>query len=359
MEHAGCRDGGLRGDNDAGNHDSPDRLQFGSTLLGKNGLHVVGRLDGDLAPIPIERNGNAGFICPVTFADPATAREHLNDATITTHEAALRAIAGRFRALLPAGAASVLVAHAYVAGGSPSDSERTLSVGGADKVAADCFDGFSYTALGHLHRPQDVISPRVRYSGSLLKLSRSEAATAKSVSLVEIGADGACVVSELPLLGGSCIDRVSQRRQSSGRARIGRRTSGIAQSILPGSSPEPDDYLLPYAAPGLVPKAILVDRLLARRFRAPGLVPKAILVDRLLARRLCAPSLVPEAILVDRLLARRFRAPGLVPKAILVDCLLARRFRAPSLVSEAILQNRLLTRRVRAPSLVPEAITCR
>jgi len=184
----------------AGNHDSPDRLQFGSTLLRKNGLHVVGRLDGDLAPIPIGRNGNPGFICPVPFADPATAREHLNDDAITTHEAALRAIAGRFKGRLPAGAVSVLVAHAYVAGGSPSDSERTLSVGGADQVAVDCFDGFSYTALGHLHRPQDVTSPRVRYSGSLLKLSRSEAATAKSVSLVEVGADGTCVVRELPIV---------------------------------------------------------------------------------------------------------------------------------------------------------------
>jgi exonuclease SbcD len=100
---------------------------------------------------------------------------------------------------VPVGAPSVLVAHAYVAGGSPSDSERTLSVGGADQVAVDCFDGFSYAALGHLHRPQNVSSPRVRYSGSLLKYSRSEAAVAKSVSLAEIGVDGACVVRELAL----------------------------------------------------------------------------------------------------------------------------------------------------------------
>jgi exonuclease SbcD len=184
----------------AGNHDSADRLHFGSALLRKNGLHVVGRLDGKLAPIRVGTNGQAGFLCPVPFLEPAIVREHLGNPSITTHEAALRAIAGRFRALVPAGAPSVLVAHAYVAGGKPSDSERTLSVGGAEQVAADCFDGFSYAALGHLHRPQNVAGPRVRYSGSLLKYSLSEATVAKSVSLIEIGADGACDVRELPLV---------------------------------------------------------------------------------------------------------------------------------------------------------------
>jgi exonuclease SbcD len=184
----------------AGNHDSADRLQFGSTLLRKNGLHVVGRLDGELAPVRVGTKDNAGFLCPVPFLEPAIVREHLGDDSITTHEAALRAIAGRFRALVPAGAPSVLVAHTYVAGGRPSDSERTLSVGGAEQVAADCFDGFSYAALGHLHRPQTVAGPRVRYSGSLLKYSLSEATVAKSVSLVEVGADGACDVHELPLV---------------------------------------------------------------------------------------------------------------------------------------------------------------
>ncbi len=184
----------------AGNHDSADRLQFGSALLRKSGLHVVGRLDGALTPVRVGTSGNAGFLCPVPFLEPAIMRECLGDDSITTHEAALRAVAGRFRALVPTGAPSVLVAHAYVAGGKPSDSERILSVGGAEQVAAECFDGFSYAALGHLHRPQNAAGPRVRYSGSLLKYSLSEATVAKSVSLVEVGPDGACVVRELPLV---------------------------------------------------------------------------------------------------------------------------------------------------------------
>jgi len=69
----------------------------------------------------------------VPFLEPAVVREYLNDNSIATHEAALRAITRRFRDMVPVGAPSVLVAHAYVAGGSPSDSERTLSVGGATK----------------------------------------------------------------------------------------------------------------------------------------------------------------------------------------------------------------------------------
>jgi exonuclease SbcD len=179
----------------AGNHDSPDRLQFGSALLRKNGLHVVGKLDRQLEPIPV---GPAGFICPVPFVDPADARAYFKDEGIVTQGAALAAITGRLRERLPVGAVSVLVAHAYVAGGSPSDSERPLSVGGADQVGLDCFAGFTYTALGHLHSPQNL-SPRVRYSGSLLKYSRSEAGKTKSVSMVEIGEDGACSLREFPL----------------------------------------------------------------------------------------------------------------------------------------------------------------
>jgi DNA repair protein SbcD/Mre11 len=179
----------------AGNHDSPDRLQFGSRLLEKNGLHVMGKLDRPPQPIEVGR----GTICAVPFVDLAEARAYLRDDRLATHEAALRAITDRFRSLLPTGAPSVLVAHAYVAGASPSDSERPLSVGGADQVAVDCFAGFTYTALGHLHCPQNIGSPRVRYSGSLLKFSRSEAGKGKSVSMVELGEDGRCVVRELPL----------------------------------------------------------------------------------------------------------------------------------------------------------------
>jgi exonuclease SbcD len=184
----------------AGNHDSPDRLQFGARLLAKHGLHVVGKLDGGLRLIPIGHGASAGFVCPCPFVDPAAAREVFRDESITTHDAALRAMTRRYREQLPTGAPAVLVAHAFLTGASPSDSERPLSVGGADQVALDCFDGFAYTALGHLHSPQAAARPNVRYSGSLLKYSKSEASKPKSVTLVEVDAGGVRSLRELPLV---------------------------------------------------------------------------------------------------------------------------------------------------------------
>jgi exonuclease SbcD len=183
----------------AGNHDSPDRLQFGSALLRQNGLFVVGRLDSDLDPIRVGQHGQEGLLCPLPFVEPAIAREYLQDDRITSYESALRAMTEQWRERCSPKIPSVLIAHAYVAGGCPSDSERTLSVGGSEQVPVDCFDGFDYVALGHLHRPQWVKDPQIRYSGSILKYSRSETATSKSVSLVRLEAQGQCEVQERPL----------------------------------------------------------------------------------------------------------------------------------------------------------------
>src|SRR5690606_7060642 len=111
---------------------------------------------------------------------------------IHDHESALRAQIGGL-ARDPARRA-VLVAHAFVAEGAACESERPLSVGGAGTVATELFEGFCYTALGHLHGPQAFANGRVRYAGSLLKYSRSEAEHAKSVCLVELDARGGCRV---------------------------------------------------------------------------------------------------------------------------------------------------------------------
>lgn len=183
----------------AGNHDCPDRLQFGSALLRQNGLHVAGRLDLALQPIWVGCDGHEGVLCPLPFIEPARAREILNDEQITTQELALRAMIREWKNHIPPAVPKVLIAHAFVAGGYPSDSERMLTVGGTEPVAVDSFDGFDYIALGHLHRPQSVHHPRIRYSGSILKYSRSEANTNKSVSLVCLETQGQITVQELPL----------------------------------------------------------------------------------------------------------------------------------------------------------------
>ena len=100
----------------------------------------------------------------------------------------------------PVGRRSVVVAHAFVLGGSESESERPLSVGGSGAVGAEVFDGFDYVALGHLHRPQQAGSERIQYSGSLLKYSFAEADHAKSVNLVDMDAQGRCTVQRIPLV---------------------------------------------------------------------------------------------------------------------------------------------------------------
>ena len=127
------------------------------------------------------------------------------------------------------GQRAVAVAHCFVAGGEGSDSERPLTVGGAENVDAAHFAPFSYAALGHLHRPQQV-SDRIQYSGSLLKYSFSEAAHAKSITVVDIDANGQCKTERIAL---------SPKRDL-------RIVEGALEDILEGPLPGEDaeDYLL-------------------------------------------------------------------------------------------------------------------
>ncbi|MBX3287680.1 MAG: exonuclease SbcCD subunit D C-terminal domain-containing protein, partial [Actinobacteria bacterium] len=120
----------------------------------------------------------------------------------TSHDGAMRLATARTRAHLATigPARSVVVAHAFVAGGRVSDSERDLSIGGADRVAEATFDGFDLVALGHLHHPQEVAGARLAYSGSPLPYSFSEEGREKSVRIVELGADGS-VAAEVVALG--------------------------------------------------------------------------------------------------------------------------------------------------------------
>jgi DNA repair protein SbcD/Mre11 len=169
----------------AGNHDSGDRLGFGARLLETRGVH----LRGDLARIhePVAIPGK-GFVYAAPFIDPEVVRGLAGDESIRGHAAATERALARARAdaatrTLP----TVLVAHAFVQGGKETpDSERPLSVGGAASIPAALLEGFDYVALGHLHAPQEI-APAVRYSGSLLKYSFSEAQQEKSIAMVEVG----------------------------------------------------------------------------------------------------------------------------------------------------------------------------
>jgi exonuclease SbcD len=183
----------------AGNHDSARRLQYLGGLVTRVGLHVVGEVGAAPAGVRIAgADGVEVVFWPLAYTDPETARVALGRADIHTHEAVLQAQLDLVREQMGDDARHVVVAHAFVTGAQPSESERPLSVGGSGEVSRDLFDGFDYVALGHLHRPQRV-GDRVRYAGSLLKYSFDEADHRKSVSVVDVDAAGGLTVEQVEL----------------------------------------------------------------------------------------------------------------------------------------------------------------
>ncbi|MDT0347396.1 exonuclease SbcCD subunit D [Streptomyces litchfieldiae] len=175
----------------SGNHDSPRRLGVGAGLIGRAGIHLRTDPAGCATPVVLaDRHGDVA-VYGLPYLEPALVRDEFAVPT-AGHAAVLGAAMDRVRADLatrPAGTRSVVLAHAFVTGGTPSDSERDITVGGAAAVPAAVFAGVDYAALGHLHGCQSI-NDRVRYSGSPLAYSFSEAAHRKTMWLVDLGADG-------------------------------------------------------------------------------------------------------------------------------------------------------------------------
>lgn len=213
----------------AGNHDSGDRLNFASRLLATTSCHIFGRLNGETAPVTIEDADGPVHFVGLPYAEPALVREHTGAEELHSHDLAMSHLTAAAAKKIPRGHRSVLVGHCFVAGGSGSESERPLSVGGAGNVSASCFAPFNYTALGHLHRPQRS-ADGVHYSGSLLKYSFSEIDHQKSVNIVELDARGKATTERIP---------IKPRRDL-------RLVEGTLKKILegPAKGESPDDYLL-------------------------------------------------------------------------------------------------------------------
>lgn len=193
----------------AGNHDSPERLGFGNRLLSRQGLHVVGQLPGKLEPVTVNDCHGPVYFLPLTYAEPALVRERLGDDSAVDHQTAIELMIKQALANVPAKARTVAVAHAFIAGGEESESERPLSVGGSSMVSSKVFSPFNYTALGHLHNSQQAGGENIRYSGSLLKYSFAEAGHRKGINLVEIDGQGQAtieVISLSPRRDVRCID---------------------------------------------------------------------------------------------------------------------------------------------------------
>ncbi|KAB2337682.1 exonuclease SbcCD subunit D [Cytobacillus depressus] len=169
-----------------GNHDSAERLSFGSSWYRQSQFYLSGKLEKEVQPVRI--NGVNFYLVP--YAEPSMVRQLLGDDSIHTHQDAMKAVIGRIEDSLNPNEPNVFVGHAFVIGGKTTESERTLSVGGSGCVNTDLFEPFSYTALGHLHSPDAIKHEKIRYSGSLLKYSFSEANQEKSVTIIEMDNKG-------------------------------------------------------------------------------------------------------------------------------------------------------------------------
>ncbi len=186
----------------SGNHDSAQRLGFSSRLIDAAGVFI--RADASAVGTPVLLGDEHGpvVVHAIPYLDPDAVREPWQLGT-RSHAAALGEAMRRVQVDLsgrPAGTRSVVMAHAFVAGAEPSDSERDISVGGVSMVPTSVFDGIDYVALGHLHG-RHTLTESVRYSGSPLAYSFSEAGHRKGSWLVELGAAGlsTCEFIEAPV----------------------------------------------------------------------------------------------------------------------------------------------------------------
>ena len=171
----------------SGNHDSAERLAFGGRLMGDKGIHLSPVYDGNITPITL--TDEYGDVCfwLLPFLKPAHVKRFYPDEGIESYTDACRAAVKKM-GIDPA-QRNVILAHQFVTGSATCDSEE-ISVGGTDNVDRSVFADFDYVALGHIHGPQNIGSERIRYCGTPLKYSFSEAGHQKSITVVELGQKG-------------------------------------------------------------------------------------------------------------------------------------------------------------------------
>lgn len=182
----------------SGNHDSAERLAVASRLLKWQGLYIFGPLTR-LSPVILEDADGKVAFCPLPYAEPARVRVMMNTLglkgadQVHSYEEAETVLSRYLLSLLPAEPLQkVALAHAFAAGGTPSESERPLSIGGYDRISDAVFEEYDYTALGHLHRPQKTQkeSEKIQYSGSLMRYSFDEVNQKKGVIVGELDKEG-------------------------------------------------------------------------------------------------------------------------------------------------------------------------
>lgn len=181
----------------SGNHDSPERLSFANRLIDETGVHLSPVYNGDVQPLTLTDAFGPVYLYMLPFIKPAHVRRYFPDAEVATYTDAMAATIAQMQ--VDPAARNVLITHQFVTGALRSESE-VISVGGTDNVDASVFADFDYVALGHIHNPQNMGGGRIRYCGSPLKYSFSEAKRDKSVTVVELGRKGDLNLRTVPLV---------------------------------------------------------------------------------------------------------------------------------------------------------------
>lgn len=181
----------------SGNHDSAERVAFGSRLMSSRQIYLSPVFESDVEPITISDRYGEIYIYMLPFVKPSLVKRVYPEEEIITYQDAVNAAVQHMQ--IDTDKRNILLAHQFVTGAARCDSEE-LSVGGLDDVDASIFDGFDYVALGHLHGPQKIGKETVRYSGTPLKYSFSEANQKKSVVIVDVEEKGKINIQQIPFL---------------------------------------------------------------------------------------------------------------------------------------------------------------
>lgn len=179
----------------SGNHDSPERLSFASRLIEKSGVHISPVYNGEIKPITIKDEFGNVNIYMLPFIKPSNVRRYFDEEITSYTDAVGKAIE---EMKIDNTQRNILVTHQFVTGSSRTESEE-ISVGGTDNVDVSVFKDFDYVALGHIHRAQNCTTEKVRYCGTPLKYSFSEANDVKSVTIVELLQKGDLEISTVEL----------------------------------------------------------------------------------------------------------------------------------------------------------------
>lgn len=181
----------------SGNHDSAERLSFGSKLMSESNVYISPVFNGTIKPILLKDEYGEIAIYMLPFIKPAVVKPYYENETIESYQCAVKTVIEHME--MDKNIRNVLIAHQFVTGAETSESED-ISVGGVDNVDAFVFDAFDYVALGHIHKPQCIARETVRYCGTPLKYSLSEKNHKKSVTVVTLKQKGNIAIEAIELV---------------------------------------------------------------------------------------------------------------------------------------------------------------